>query len=861
MNRANRHIPFSVLITVLMAGTGILSAEDAPPALSKLPACQTPIAHSTTGRADYNLGATGMRGWIYGPYTDCTESREILVRVVEKGSPADGIFRKFDLIVGIDGKLFSADARESLAEALTKAEETGELSLLRRRNGRTESVALKIGKLGAYSATAPYDCPKSERIVRNSASYIVNHLLPEKRIGMGVPRALNGLLLLACDNPVYLPEVRRYARDFAEEMMAIQEWEEATRLWTWNYGYKNLFLTEYYLATGDQSVLPAIEHICGILARGQGLPGAWCHGLSKAGHIMPGYGAVNNTGVICFMSMGLARKCGVKVDTKALADSFAFFGSFAGKGAPAYGDHPSWGGNAGNGKSGSFAVAYTIMDAPLTAQWYSRLAASANPYDVYSGHTGNFWNHTWTPIGAYLAGRESFIAFFDRVKGNYDLMRRWDHGYVTNPDFNKRECYTATRKYGGPYWGPGAFTLFMTAPGKKLQIFGARESVFAAGGCPAPLRKVMQHYQAGDYQSCIGALDSVVLAAPGKYKKEQLHAAAVAAMGANELTLKHLKRNIDEGDLYLASLRLKSLQGVMKPTDGPYDEYQQLLAKDESQQLVALGKEYYDLAFDYADDHVHFRDEYRVYPKVCVSRNLRDRMGAIAGNGEAGIYSKMAKSFLVRHPMHPFQRVSHEWLPISEHAPVRPIFKSAAAAEKQVSNVDVNTPRFAPDPGPVLEPLNENVEVTYTLVESQALRDHQVIAGQPVQPTWAAPGGPDLEKGSLPLGQPDRRVKDQGRALPPGMSLRAHITFTVDDPGRYRQWFLACKSGGVTDICLNGTRIMVLDDVNRWPLIAHLKEESAALFKKGVNRLSIGVEPPNDRSSAFLDIGLDALPE
>ena len=94
----------------LIAGIGIMTGPvpaatppPAPPDLTQNPG----IDHSRT----YNLGATGMRGWIYtlpvkqfdlerlqGRTTQT--SRQILVTHVGKASPADGVMQVDDVILG-----------------------------------------------------------------------------------------------------------------------------------------------------------------------------------------------------------------------------------------------------------------------------------------------------------------------------------------------------------------------------------------------------------------------------------------------------------------------------------------------------------------------------------------------------------------------------------------------------------------------------------------------------------------------------------------------------------------------------------------------------------------------------------------
>ena len=68
----------------------------------------------------YNLGPTGLRGWIYTRAADfrasqqgrtTTASRQILVTHVGKDSPADGVMKVDDVILGVGGKLFAEEPR------------------------------------------------------------------------------------------------------------------------------------------------------------------------------------------------------------------------------------------------------------------------------------------------------------------------------------------------------------------------------------------------------------------------------------------------------------------------------------------------------------------------------------------------------------------------------------------------------------------------------------------------------------------------------------------------------------------------------------------------------------------------------
>jgi hypothetical protein len=60
---------------------------------------------------DWNLGPTGLRGWIFCDKMVTTDARQIKVTKVAKGSPSDGVLAVGDVILGVGGKPFSYDPR------------------------------------------------------------------------------------------------------------------------------------------------------------------------------------------------------------------------------------------------------------------------------------------------------------------------------------------------------------------------------------------------------------------------------------------------------------------------------------------------------------------------------------------------------------------------------------------------------------------------------------------------------------------------------------------------------------------------------------------------------------------------------
>ena len=212
------------------------------------------------------LGRPGARGWIYGRRGHTGDSRQILITAVEKDSPADGILKKDDVIVGVAGKPFDGDARIQLADAITAAEKDknrGRLELVRWRAGKIKNVELQLGVMGTYSDTAPYDCSKSKKIFEQGCKAIAKKGLG----GVSIPNSLNALALLASGQREYRPMLSDYARKVAA-------WITDS---SWVSGYATLFLAEYAAATRDRSIMAGLRRLSLEIARGASPVGTYGH--------------------------------------------------------------------------------------------------------------------------------------------------------------------------------------------------------------------------------------------------------------------------------------------------------------------------------------------------------------------------------------------------------------------------------------------------------------------------------------------------------------------------------------------------------------------------------------------------------
>lgn len=140
---------------------------------------------------DWNLGATGARGWMYSERLTTVKARQVAITKIHKGSPADGILQPGDVLLGVGGKAFSHDPRTELGKALSRAESEagqGNLVLTRWRAGKAYEVTVKLPVLGTYSPTAPFNCPKSQKILTQGCEALAKKMAgPDYRVRSPVP--------------------------------------------------------------------------------------------------------------------------------------------------------------------------------------------------------------------------------------------------------------------------------------------------------------------------------------------------------------------------------------------------------------------------------------------------------------------------------------------------------------------------------------------------------------------------------------------------------------------------------------------------------------------------------------------------
>ena len=157
----------------------------------------------------------------FGPVGMSLELRQpaftLVVGKIEPDSPAAaaGGFKKGQIIQTINGEpLKDIDPRIQLGNIIEAAEAGDGVLKFEVKDGADatpQEITVKIPAIGAYSATWPVDCPKSERIVRDFADYLKQ---PDANKGFA---DAGMLFLLSTGEDRDLPPVRDWVHSLKDQ--------------------------------------------------------------------------------------------------------------------------------------------------------------------------------------------------------------------------------------------------------------------------------------------------------------------------------------------------------------------------------------------------------------------------------------------------------------------------------------------------------------------------------------------------------------------------------------------------------------------------------------------------------------------
>jgi hypothetical protein len=413
----------------------------------------------------YNLGITGLRARLVAD-----RPKALLIEYVFPGSPADGRVKTGDLIVGAGGRMFEEEHRNGYGEEVFGArgpisklarvlEECqggdGKLALIVRRDGEIKDVVLDVGReYGIYSATYPDACAKSAKILARLLGYLVEHQAEDGSFGDPVHNTFAPLALLASGDPKYLPAVRLNARYHCRVTYA-----KDLSLINWSFMSAAIVLGEYYLATGEEWVLPELQAVHDRVARGQYLHMSQIDPRAKTSHPddypkrpkdshggwghnpgFEGYGPIAMLTGQGALAYSLMQLCGIKVDRGNHDAAYDFLKRGTGKnGYVWYGDKVGGGpdGWADMGRTGAAAIAnflspYADPGYRERAMFHARVIGK-HPQSFPDTHGSPAMGMAFTALGANV-DPASFRKLMDANRWWFTMAQSTDGSFYYQPN-------------------------------------------------------------------------------------------------------------------------------------------------------------------------------------------------------------------------------------------------------------------------------------------------------------------------------------------------------------------------------------------------------------------------------------------
>jgi sialate O-acetylesterase len=497
------------------------------------------------------LGPVGIRVGPFGP--------NMGVRQVLSTAPAAGKLFEGDIIYSANGTMLGEQAQKVMAAAITWSETEegkGKLVLGVRRAGKNlDNIGIPLAVMGTFSSTAPYDCPKSEKIVSNLEAWLVARGGDEGFLGTDT------LFLLAAGTPKYQGLVRRVIYNKISKMDPSQPIDPTKGRQAWFYAWDSLLLGEYYFATGDRTVLPYLKYNCDVLAAKQHAEGGWRHNFPGGEN----YGLLPPIGVTAMMGFVFAKEAGLEINQQVYERAMTLFQPQAAAGTMIYGTgikgshhtpspiDPAALENgmlaSRNGGVSAGGILFKMVGDTRTAHLCS-LISTYSFNNTHEGHGGNFWNNFWTPLGAFSHSRAAFIHFMKGYRWYSECNRMFDGSLISHAE-------------GGVGAGAG---MAYVAPRQRLRIVGAPKSPFAVDA-PEFLKPALAAHAEKDYARC-EALATAVLESGAASKDERPTVEALVRIARETqesvaADLDKMEALMAQGKPYEASLDVAPLKSIL----------------------------------------------------------------------------------------------------------------------------------------------------------------------------------------------------------------------------------------------------------------------------------------------------------
>ena len=274
-----------------------------------------------------NLGPTGIRADIRPEYAKAFKVKFVFQ---DKYSPAKGLIKPGDMIIGAEGKEFKEPHKFhrkqggrgwpgppfELAQAIERAQGgSGKLTLTVLQGGsksKRKNITLQIESVGKFSKTWPWNCERSDKLLKDLLDFSFDgnyeRMKRHKRVQML-------LALWASGDRRAIPLVESHAKNL---MKSKPGFKSPGMGQTWMWGYNGIFIGEYFYMTRDKKVMPFVKSLLECYEYGQYENGAYGHRPKLSFYLMDKkpYATMAAAGGICMLAQSTFRASGLPYNPK-----------------------------------------------------------------------------------------------------------------------------------------------------------------------------------------------------------------------------------------------------------------------------------------------------------------------------------------------------------------------------------------------------------------------------------------------------------------------------------------------------------------------------------------------------------------